>query len=240
MEIKMINNNTIIKFSDYRDIYIINNDCFVYRIDKKIYNIKGENVEKYILPIYCNLFQPNYIIDLFENIKRYFCGKKYQEITQEAFLEIILKLYNLGIIEVVDKNRELQMNDKLVDYFKNIRSKDDDASYVSKINITILNFMNCDDIILLLKELEKMQFKTINLINLYPDILDINTETILSNNDITKLNINYVKISDIYIVCKEISQSDFLLVIHTANNIELNSYINKCILSYNIPVLRPS
>lgn len=65
----MINISDIVKFSDYKDICLESKDCFVYRTDKKKYNIKGANVEKYISPIFYELFQPNFVFDLFQNIK---------------------------------------------------------------------------------------------------------------------------------------------------------------------------
>lgn len=112
----MININDIIKFADYKNIYLESKDCIVYKTERKKYNIKGANVEKYVYPIFYKLFQPNFIFDLFQNIKDKFNdGKEDMEISKEDFLDVLLRIYKLNFVEVFDngslsiKNKKLQI-----------------------------------------------------------------------------------------------------------------------------------
>ena len=67
----MINKNVIIKFSDYKDIHLKEKDWFVYKSWIKNYNIKGKEVEKYIVPIFYNLFQLNLNFTLLDVLKKW-------------------------------------------------------------------------------------------------------------------------------------------------------------------------
>ena len=234
----MINISDIVKFSDYKDIYLESKDCFVYRTDKKKYNIKGANVEKYISPIFYKLFQPNFVFDLFQNIKDKFNGgKEDMEISKEDFLNVLLRLYKLNLVEVFDNDSLSIKKQKITDNFKmfNVRQRDTNNVVESK-TITIINFLKLEDIRLLIDELKEIPFKKINLINFHTDILDI-TEEKIPNLDIQNIEITYQKHSNVLSFIKHLLPSDFLVTLHSAKNIEINSIMNRYSVRFNIPWL---
>ena len=91
----MIRINDIVKFSDYKDIYLESKDCFVYQTQSKKYNIKGTNVEKYISPIFYKMFQPNFVSDLLEYVKDKFKNEEDVEIVGDD-LAVTAGLYGGG------------------------------------------------------------------------------------------------------------------------------------------------
>ena len=107
----MINVNDIIKLSDYKDIYLKEKDYFIYKNQFKSYSIKGDKVEKYISPIFYDLFQPNMISTLLDTLKENNDGILLDNFEIE-FLNILSKLYRLGVIQILDYN-DIKYKNKL-------------------------------------------------------------------------------------------------------------------------------
>lgn len=140
----MININDIIKLSDYKDIYLESKDCFVYKTERKKYNIKGSNVEKYVYPIFYEMFQPNFVFDLLQNINDKSKDKETDnEICEDDFSKIVFKLYNLGIIEVVKEDSLLREKESMTNNFKMFNINDEEMNNIVKSkDITIINSLN--------------------------------------------------------------------------------------------------
>lgn len=223
----MFNASDIIKFSDYKDINYVTNDCFSYVSKGKNINIKGPNVEKYIYPIFNKLFQPNYISDLVNDICNKNKAKKEDlKIFETEFIRIIFKLYKLGIIELLEKEIIFRQNNKSIHNYKTVKSE----------KLTIINFFDYEYLKPLLLEFTKMPFNIISIINICPDITDTVDEKSL-RSDIANYSVVYKKYSDLKSLPEIISDSSFLVTLHSAKNIEINSIINKYVIDNNIPWL---
>lgn len=232
----MINVNDIIKFSDYKDIYLKEKDYFMCKSQFKNYNIKGDKVEKYILPIFYDLFQPNRISTLLDTLKENNHGILLDNFEIE-FLNILSKLYRLGVIQILDYD-DIKYKYKLcIEINEKHPIMDDKIINSSKYKkLTIFNFLNLNDIKLFIAELSTMPFNNINIINIVPDIINIEKDIICEIDD-EKYKISYIKYSDIKDLNEEILTSELLLTLNSALNVDLNSIINEYCIKYKIPWL---
>ncbi|MBU3228914.1 hypothetical protein [Clostridium algidicarnis] len=234
----MININDIIKFSDYKDIHLLRNDCFVYKAEGKTLNLKGINVERYIYPIFYKMFQPNFVYCLFNNINDNCKNEKERlKIYQEDFLNVLLKLYKYGIIEVLPKVNLLEEDEIITNSFKSLNVKDTIINDIVKCkNVTIISFLNLKEIEPLVDELRKIPFNRIKLINFHPDIVEVKKERLFDSDD-ENYNVIYEKHSNILNIKKSLLGSDFLITVHSAKNVKINTFVNKCIIELEIPWL---
>ncbi|WP_077369137.1 hypothetical protein [Anaerosalibacter sp. Marseille-P3206] len=233
----MIEINDIVKFSDYKDIYLESKDCFVYQTQSKKYNIKGTNVEKYISPIFYKMFQPNFVSDLLEYVKDKFKNEEDVEIVGDDFLGILFKLYKFGLIELLEKGKSSTKNKTIADNFKVFNVNQKVMNDILKFKtITIVNFLNLEDIKPLIAELKEIPFKNINLINFHVDIENIAEENLCTSSN-QRLKITYQKYSNILNFIDNLLPSNLLITLQSAKNIEFNSFINKYSIRFNIPWL---
>lgn len=233
----MIKINDIIKFSDYKDIYLESKDCFVYKTQSKKYNIKGPNVEKYISPIFYKMFQPNFVSDLLEDVRAKFKNEEDVEIIENDFLGIIFKLYKFGLIEILEKDKLSTKNKSIADNFKvfNVNQKVMNDILRFK-TITIVNFLKLEDIKPLIVELKEIPFKKINLVNFHVGIENIEEENLCTLGN-ERLRITYQKYSDVLNFIDNLLPSNLLITLQSAKNTEFNSFINKHSIRFNIPWL---
>lgn len=233
----MININDIVKFTDYKDIYFESKDCFVYKTERKNYNIKDPNVEKYISPIFYELFQPNFAFVLLEDIKDKFKNEGDVEIVGDDFLGILFKLYELGLIEILEGDNLSTKSKTMAGNFEifNLSQKEMNDIVKTK-TITIVNFLNLEDIKPLIVELKEIPFKNINLINFHPDIENVVEENLFSLDN-QRLKITYQRYSNILNFMDKLSPSNLLITLHSVKNTEINSLINKYSIRFNMPWL---
>lgn len=118
----MIEIDDIVKFTDYKDIYLESKDCFVF--------------------------------DLLEDVKDKFKNEEDIEIVGDDFLSILLKLYKFGLIELLENDKLSTKNKIIADNFKAFNVNQKVMNDILKFKtITIVNFLNLEDIKPLIAEL---------------------------------------------------------------------------------------
>ena len=81
-----------------------------------------------------------------------------------------------------------------------------------------------------------MPFNNINIINIVPDIIDVEKDIICKIDD-EKCKVSYIKYSDIKDLNEEVLTSELLLTLNSALNIDLSSIINEYCIKYKTPWL---
>lgn len=231
----MITGTSIIKFSEYKDIQLVSRDCFVYKHNKKSLNIKGINVETYIYPIFKRLFQPATVNLLFKKIEDYYSNTD-TLISYQDFYNILLKLFNIEIIEILSGDFLCNDNMTGIDSLKQFNiSCIDMCNLLKNKSITIINFLEYTNIKHLINQLSMFPFKKVNLVNLYSEILNINTlEQSINLKEINIVNEKYCNVNKIK---KYLSSTNLVVTLQSAENIELNTFINCAISTSKTPWL---
>lgn len=205
-------------------------------VNNKQYNIRGEKVRPYILPIIDYLNQPNYLDELYKMVEDSKGNINDVEISEEIFLKTIKKLTDYGFTVIIDENYLFNKYNEIVDGFKRNQTVNERVQKrLRNKNILILDFLDIGHIDLLLNPLSKFLFQKIKVVDFSGDTKENYDMKIKQDIDGLETEHKYVLMS---IQEENIYRGyDFVVSLLPRDNEKIRTNINKIIIKLNIPWL---